>query len=106
MAYLHFPFSNSLVIHKKKKEKYYINSSFDEISFICKTNFYKYLCEQTKAYCPYICSRLRRVLMNGVLKNFAKFTAKNLCRSLSLNKVAGFQFLREHFLQDNFGGCF
>ena len=29
------------------------------------------------------------VLQKGVLKNFAKFTGKHLCKSLFLNKVAG-----------------
>ena len=31
-----------------------------------------------------------RFCEKGVLKNFAKFTAKHLCQSLLFNKVAGF----------------
>ena len=57
----------------------------------------------------------------GVLKNFAKFTGKHLCKRLFFNKVAGSlkkslwhkcfhvnfaKFLRTHFLQNSFGGCF
>ena len=42
----------------------------------------------------------------GVLRNFAKFTAKHLCQSLFLNKVAGLRLLRTPFLQNTSGGCF
>ena len=33
----------------------------------------------------------------GVLKNFAKFTGKHLCRSLFFNKVTGLRSVRSNF---------
>ena len=45
-------------------------------------------------------SHWRCSVKKGVLKNFAKFTGKHLCRSLSFNKVAG---LEQLFLQSNSG---
>ena len=33
----------------------------------------------------------------GVLRNFAKFTGKHLCKRLFFNKVAGVKFLRTPF---------
>ena len=42
-------------------------------------------------------SRLEVFYRKGVLRNFAKFTGKDLCQSLFFNKVAG---LRTHFLTE------
>ena len=39
----------------------------------------------------------------GALRNFAKFTGKHLCQSLSFNTVAG---LSLYLLQNTSGGCF
>ena len=52
---------------------------------------------QTKSVLLIICRYLginRRLVqklffIKGVLKNFAKFTGKHLCQSLSFNKIAG-----------------
>ena len=39
-------------------------------------------------------------MKKGVLKNFTKFTDKQLCQSIFFNKVAG---LGQHFLHNNSG---
>ena len=39
---------------------------------------------------------VRRCSVKSVLRNFAKFTAKHLCQSLFLNKVAGSSLFMEH----------
>ena len=63
-------------------------------------------------------SSYKQLLRKGVLRNFAKFTGKHLCKNLFFNKVAvnklwhrcfpvNFaKFLRIPFLQNTLGECF
>ena len=41
-------------------------------------------------------ANIQKQSFGGVLRNFAKFTAKHLCQSLFLNKVAGSSLFMEH----------
>ena len=80
----------------------------------------------TKISAAYRSSRPEVFCKRGVLKNFAKFTGKQLCQSLFFNKVAGgaCNFIKKEslaqvfscefceiskntfFLQNASGGCF
>ena len=43
-------------------------------------------------------SRQRCSITKGVLRNFAKFTGKHLCRSLFFNKVTALDFIKKETL--------
>ena len=40
-------------------------------------------------------SHLKYSVRKGVLRNFAKFTGKHLCQSLSFNKVVPYNFIKK-----------
>ena len=47
-------------------------------------------------------SKLQQQSSGGVLKNFAKFTGKQLCQSLFFNKVAGLEVNNKDTQNDEF----
>ena len=54
-------------------------------------------------------SQRRRSVKKGAVRNFAKFTGKQLCQSLFFNKVAGLEFakfLKACFYRTPPDGCF
>ena len=57
----------------------------------CPMNLALYICPSNRnaTFQKWRSSRPNVFFKNGVLRNFAKFTGKNLCQSLFLNKVAG-----------------
>ena len=65
-----------------------------------KFPYKKFNCQNQKR-CPFFRSSRPEVFCkNGVLKNFAKFTEKQLCQSIFFNKVAGLRpatFLKKRF---------
>ena len=65
-----------------------------------KFPYKKFNCQNQKR-CPFFRSSRSEVFCkNGVLKNFAKFTEKQLCQSVFFNKVAGLRpatFLKKRF---------
>ena len=59
----------------------------------------------------YRSSRSEVFCLKDILKNFAKFTGKHLCQSLSLNEPAGFRtqnfaVFKTRVLQNTTSGCF
>ena len=78
---------------RNKRDKYPISELAQPLYFPAET-YYSLL--KSRSSCPEVFCK------KGVLRNFAKFTGKQLCQSLFFNKVAGLSF----FLQNTSGGCF
>ena len=73
----------------------FVDNVYKKLDFIFSEDFNTRFCllvveEQGIIICR--SSRLDIIYKESVLKNLAKFTGKNLCRSLFFNKVAGLKF--------------
>ena len=91
-------FSRSLFIQKVPSDMFdsVLNTPLELLTIFAKSSILdvQLRSEYADGTVNYFCKRLRSShrrssVRKGVLRNFAKFTAKHLCQSLFFNKVAG-----------------